>query len=305
MGNNLSNKNIGIIGYGKIGKKLNKYLKLFNCNIFIFEKKKILKVKKYSLKEIFKKCDLVCLSLSLNKSTKEIIDKNVLKNANKKIIIINASRGAIINEKHLLGFLKKNSHASAFLDCFTKEPYKGILLRQKNVFPTPHIASFTQETRLKMEYSASKNLIQYLEKKLIKIKKIPISLVIPTLGKSHIISCLHKINSSSHLLRELLIVVPKDNYNKIKSKSLIFKDLNIRVIESYRKNQVYQRILGFKKAKYDYIMQLDDDVKLNYRCLFKLYEFIKGKKKKIAVAPRYSNKLPLSKIYKQPKKVFY
>lgn len=164
MGNNLSNKNIGIIGYGKIGKKLNKYLKLFNCNIFIFEKKKILKVKKYSLKEIFKKCDLVCLSLSLNKSTKEIIDKNVLKNANNKIIIINASRGAIINEKHLLGFLKKNRHASAFLDCFTKEPYKGILLRQKNVFPTPHIASFTQETRLKMEYSASKNLIQYLEK---------------------------------------------------------------------------------------------------------------------------------------------
>ena len=67
-------------------------------------------------------------------------------------------------EKHLLGFLKKNRHASAFLDCFTKEPYKGILLRQKNVFPTPHIASFTQETRLKMEYSASKNLIQYLEK---------------------------------------------------------------------------------------------------------------------------------------------
>lgn len=135
---------------------------------------------------------------------------------------------------------------------------------------------------------------------MIKIKKIPISLVIPTLGKSHIISCLHKINSSSHLPRELLIVVPNDNYNKIKSMSLIFKELNIRVIESYKKNQVYQRILGFKKAKYDYIMQLDDDVKLNYRCLFKLYEFIKGKKK-IAVAPRYSNKLPLSKIYKQPK----
>ena len=60
----------------KLEKKLNKYLKLFNCNIFIFEKKN-LKVKKYSLKEIFKKCDLVCLSLSLNKSTKEIIDKKM------------------------------------------------------------------------------------------------------------------------------------------------------------------------------------------------------------------------------------
>lgn len=164
IGNNLTNKNIGIIGYGKIGKKLNQYLKTFNCNILIFEKKKNLKIRKYTLKKIFNKCDLVCVALSLNNSTKEIINKNVLKKANKKIIIINASRGAIINEKHLLEFLKKNKNASAVLDCFTKEPYKGVLLKQKNVFPTPHIASFTQETRLKMEYSASKNIIKYLEK---------------------------------------------------------------------------------------------------------------------------------------------
>ena len=47
------------------------------------------------------------MALSLNNSTKEIINKNVLKKANKKIIIINASRGAIINERHLLEFLKK------------------------------------------------------------------------------------------------------------------------------------------------------------------------------------------------------
>ena len=109
---------------------------------------------------------------------------------------------------------------------------------------------------------------------MIKLKKIPVSLVIPTLGKKHIISCLNSIYSSSHLPKELLIVVPKDNYNKIKCKCLIFKNLNIRVIESYKKNQVYQRILGFKKAKYNYIMQLDDDVKLNNKCLFKLFEFI-------------------------------
>ena len=65
------------------------------------------------------------MALSLNNSTKEIINKNVLKKANKKIIIINASRGAIINERHLLEFLKKNKSASAVLDCFTKEPYNG------------------------------------------------------------------------------------------------------------------------------------------------------------------------------------
>lgn len=164
VGNNLTNKNIGIIGYGKIGKKLKKLLKVFDCNIFIFEKKKIKNIKKYPLKKIFHKCDVVCLALSLNNQTRDIINYEVLKGANKKLIIINASRGGIINEKDLQKFLKKNSQASAFLDCFKDEPYSGVMLKQRNIFSIPHIASFTTETREKMEFSASKNLIEYLEK---------------------------------------------------------------------------------------------------------------------------------------------
>ena len=58
IGNNLSNKKIGIIGYGKIGKKLHKLLKIFNCKIYIFSKKKKInniKIKKLSLKKKFLK----------------------------------------------------------------------------------------------------------------------------------------------------------------------------------------------------------------------------------------------------------
>ena len=164
IGNNLKNKNVGIVGYGKIGRKLHMLLKLFKCNIFVFEKKKIKYIKKLSLKKIFTKCDVVCLSLSLNNKTKHIIDNNIFKKANKKIVIVNASRGAIINEKHLLKFLKMNKEATALLDCFTQEPYKGILLKQKNIYSIPHIASFTKETREKMEYFASQKLIKYLKK---------------------------------------------------------------------------------------------------------------------------------------------
>jgi D-3-phosphoglycerate dehydrogenase / 2-oxoglutarate reductase len=164
IGNNLANKKVGIIGYGKIGRKLHKYLKVFNCKVFIFEKKKIKNHKKSSLEKIFKICDVVCVSLSLNSKTKNFINNKILKNARKDIIIINASRGAIINEIDLLQFLKINKKSSTYLDCFTNEPYEGKLLDQNNVFAIPHIASLTKETRYKMEHAASKNLINYLKK---------------------------------------------------------------------------------------------------------------------------------------------
>lgn len=166
IGNNLIFKKIGIIGYGKIGKKINQYLKIFNCKIYIFEKRKLKNknLRKATLNTIFTNCDIVCIVLNLNKSTKNIINFDVLKRANSKIKIINASRGAIINESDLYNFLKKNKLAEAYLDCFSKEPYKGSLIKLKNVYPLPHIASYTNETRRNMEISASKSLINYLDK---------------------------------------------------------------------------------------------------------------------------------------------
>ncbi len=135
-----------------------------------------------------------------------------------------------------------------------------------------------------------------------KKKKLPISIVIPTLGHSKIKYCLKKIELSLHHPKEILIVVPKNNYNKLKLMSQFYKKLNIKIILSKRKNQVFQRILGFKKCKFRYIMQLDDDVEIEKDCLFKLFSFIKGKQN-IAVAPKYINKFKLSKIYRKPDSV--
>ena len=164
IGNDLFKKKIGILGFGKIGKNLHQKLKHLGADIFIFEKKKIknVKIKKRSLKFIFKKCDYVCISLSLNSETKNLINSKILNYANKDIVLINASRGGVINEENLYKFLIKNKNSRAYLDCFVKEPYHGKLLKLKNVFGLPHIASYTHETREKMELSASKQLIKYL-----------------------------------------------------------------------------------------------------------------------------------------------
>ena len=138
---------------------------------------------------------------------------------------------------------------------------------------------------------------------MIKKNKLPISIVIPTLGKDHLVFCLNKINNSSFLPKEVLIVVPIENYKKTKRLRSIYCLLNIKVLLSKKRNQVHQRILGFKNVKYEYVMQLDDDVKLDKYCLLSLYNFLKGKKN-CAVAPRYADKVLLSKIYVKPKSLF-
>ena len=80
----------------------------------------------------------------------------------KGIFIINSSRGKILNEKSLVYGLKKKIIRGAFLDVFSNEPYKGDLLKIKNIFFTPHISSFTFSARQKMENEAIKNLINNL-----------------------------------------------------------------------------------------------------------------------------------------------
>ncbi len=134
---------------------------------------------------------------------------------------------------------------------------------------------------------------------MIKNNQIPVSIIIPTLGDAKIEECLKKINESRNKPSEILIVVPKQNLKKVKNIKLKFKTLDIKIIPSNKRDQVFQRILGFKKSKYNFVMQLDDDVKLERDCLIKLFEFLKARKNS-AVAPRYTDKIILSKIYKKP-----
>ena len=112
-------------------------------------------------------------------------------------------------------------------------------------------------------------------------------------------NCIIKIFESYYLPKEVIIIIPEENYNnffKIKNK---FNNFNLKILVSKKKNQVHQIILGFKNAKFDYVFQLDDDVRLNKNCLFQLYQFIRGKNN-ISVAPRYADKLDISNIYKKP-----
>ena len=94
----LTKKKIGLIGLGKIGKKLAKILSHFNCKIFYYD---LIKNKKFNfakLNTILKSCDIISLHIPLTKKTTNLINLKNLKLLKKNAILLNLSRGNIINE---------------------------------------------------------------------------------------------------------------------------------------------------------------------------------------------------------------
>lgn len=79
-------------------------------------------------------------------------------------MVVNVSRGAFIDEAALYDALKSGALSGAALDVFSAEPYQGPLCGLDNVVLTPHIATFTRESRLQMEVEATMNLIDYLSR---------------------------------------------------------------------------------------------------------------------------------------------
>ena len=96
--------------------------------------------------------------MPFDKVTHNIINNKVLPNNDRKIIIVNTSRGGIINEDHLFKFLKKNKQSFACLDVFKQEPYLGKLKNLKNTILTPHVSGYSYYVRQKMEQEAIKNI---------------------------------------------------------------------------------------------------------------------------------------------------
>ncbi len=137
------NYKIGLIGKGRIGKKLSEYLKNLNFQILSYDKKKHNKARLYKLLNL---SDIISVNINLDKNNFNFIDKNFLNRCKENVKIINCSRGEVINEKHLLNFLKKNRYAEAYLDCIkdehndTDEPFLIKNIKKfNNLFISPHV----------------------------------------------------------------------------------------------------------------------------------------------------------------------
>ena len=169
MGELLYGKTLGIVGLGTIGKQLVKILRGFNLNIFAYDlyqdesfakKFNILYVE---LDELLKKSDIISLNLNLTEKTNQLFNYNSFKRMKRNAILINASRGEIIDENALVKALDEELIQGAGLDTFENEPYIGPLVSYDNVILTPHIGAYAKEIRMQMELEAAENIIEGLK----------------------------------------------------------------------------------------------------------------------------------------------
>jgi D-3-phosphoglycerate dehydrogenase len=170
MGSLLQGKTLGIIGLGNIGKALVKLVRGFGFKVIaydLFQDEDFMKeydITYCELNTLMQDSDIISLHLSLSDKTQKLVNKDRLALMKQDAILINTSRGEIIDEEALFAALKSNKLAGAGLDVFEQEPYTGPLTELNNIVITPHIGAYAKEIRNQMEIEAAENLIRGLNK---------------------------------------------------------------------------------------------------------------------------------------------
>lgn len=176
MGRQFSEVNIGILGMGRIGSTVYRLLKPFNPKqIYVCDTDQAVRndfegfgfdLKWVNIDELFTKSDLVSLHIPIGPfGNYQIINDRLLRHTPPGNMIVNTSRGKLIESNSLYSALQENRLKGAALDVFDHEPYTGELLAFDNVIATPHISSMTRAARHKMENDAVTDCIRVLENK--------------------------------------------------------------------------------------------------------------------------------------------
>jgi glyoxylate reductase len=172
LGMELKDKTFGILGAGRIGSAVAKRVKSFGTNIIYVDNKRNPKLeketgaKKVSLKHLLENSEILSIHLPLNNRTYHYLNQERLNQIKRNSILINTTRGEIIDEKALIRLLKKNRLMAVGLDVFENEPYLNPeLLKFSNVLVLPHLGSATHEARNGMAELAVRNVINVLKRK--------------------------------------------------------------------------------------------------------------------------------------------
>ena len=174
LGRRLGKSVIGLIGFGRIGKKVAHLLAPYcPCKLLINDIKDKslelntmlqagLSVEKAPLSKIYKESHIISLHLPLYSKTRNMIAEKQLSQMRSDAFLINTARGGIVNEQSLHEALSEEKLGGAALDVFEEEPYTGSLASLNNVLLTPHMGSCSHDCRAQMELEATEEVIRYL-----------------------------------------------------------------------------------------------------------------------------------------------
>lgn len=164
----LGKRKIGIIGLGRIGKRVAEILKVFGARLTghdPYADKKWAKangVTLLPLDALLDTSDIVTIHASQFQDSPLKLSAREIDRMKKGAILINCARGDMVDERALLDALKSDRLGGAGLDVFEDEPYKGPLTQLDNVVLTPHCATLTVETRVAMELEAAATAVRFL-----------------------------------------------------------------------------------------------------------------------------------------------
>ncbi|MCD6390772.1 MAG: phosphoglycerate dehydrogenase [Dehalococcoidia bacterium] len=163
-------KNVGIVGLGRIGKRVAEMLLALGAKVAgtdiqpDYEWLQTKQVPLISLEELLKQSEILCLHVSSTGNIKQLIGRKEMESMPKGAYLINTSRGEVVDHDALYSMLSGGHLSGAALDVFHHEPYTGPLTHLDNVILTPHIGSYAREARMEMEIQAAENLIEELRK---------------------------------------------------------------------------------------------------------------------------------------------
>ena len=184
-GADLSGKNLGIVGLGRIGFQVAKRANGFGMNLLYTDilrrgdAERRFGAKRLPLEELLREADFVTIHVPLTEKTRGLIGRGELSLMKKTAFLINTSRGAVVDQGALTDFLREKRIAGAGLDVFRLEPVSldDPILQLDNMVLMPHAGSATVETRRRMSIATAEEVLRVLR------GDRPVNLVPEQIGK--------------------------------------------------------------------------------------------------------------------------
>ncbi len=168
IGMSLRHKTFGIVGYGEIGKETATLAQCFGMKVQVYVRNLVNKqldesVKPVTFSELLKTSDIISIHVPLTAETKGLFSEKEFELMKDTALLINTSRGGVINEKELYKALRDRTIGGAAIDVYEKERQYNTLFELNNIVVTPHIGAMTQEAQEQIGLQIVKKIVKFFD----------------------------------------------------------------------------------------------------------------------------------------------